>query len=456
MGRIIAAGGCRRMAARPRQQPLWPVRTLVPAWPSSESRVSRVLPPPVSAELPNLPMFVRIWRAYLRLSAVRLATRNGHLSEGDNRWLEGVDRPPHPYARGMAPKSRQRRPKSKMANRKRTRPPSGKGRALEELVARLEAVAAGGKAEVRSPEFFTGRRSQGRREVDVTVRSRVGSTTVLVMFECRDRAKTNDVRWIDEIAGKRDDIGADVAVAVAAGGGFSEAAKTAAAAHRIDLRTVEEITVDDVVSWCRLTSLRVELFESREPRIEVALFGDTPPIELSTQSTGTPGAVDVPLDQPIFTLWDARNVSPPEDPHWVTAMEIHALGMEAYREVEGLPRFSEWTAVAMLMSTAEAPTVAVKTPEGPFPLSGFKAIAEVRVTESDVPITLRSVTHSDGETTQVVEAVAELGDMMCTVSFIKTRDGISILTAPEGASPDTAGAVSVILNDGDDINWNLA
>jgi hypothetical protein len=219
----------------------------------------------------------------------------------------------------MAPKSKKRRPKAKKQNRKGARPSSGKGRALEELVARLEAAAAGGKAEVKSPEFFTGRDSESRREVDVTVRSNVGNTPVLVMFECRDRSKTNDVRWMDEIAGKRDDIGADVAVAVAAGGGFSEGAKKAAAARRIDLRTVEDITVEDVISWCRLTSLRVELFESCSPRIDAGLFGDTPQIEMSTPSPSAPGAVDIPLDQPIFTLWDARNVPPPEDPEWVPA-----------------------------------------------------------------------------------------------------------------------------------------
>ena len=82
--------------------------------------------------------------------------------------------------------------------------------------------------------------------------------------------------------------------------------------------------------------------------------------------------MDVPLDQPIFTLWDAHNAPVPEDPHWVPAYEIHALGMEAYREAEGLPRFSEWTEVAMVMSTAEMPTVAVKTSEGPFPLDGLQ------------------------------------------------------------------------------------
>lgn len=354
----------------------------------------------------------------------------------------------------MAPESRKRKPKPKKQTGKKTRPASGKGRALEELVARLEAAAAGGKAEVKSPEFFMGKHSLSKREVDVTVRSKVGNTPVLVMFECRDRAKTNDVRWIDEIAGKRDDIGADVAVAVAAGGGFSEGARAAAATRRIDLRTVAEITVEDVVSWCRITSLRVELFESRSPEIEAGLFGDTPPLCLSTPSDEDPAAVSIPLDQPIFTVWDARNMPEPEDPHWVPASEIHALGMEAYRETEGLPRFREWTKVAMVLSTVEVPTVAIKTSEGPFPLSGFKAIAEVRVTESDVPVTLRSVTNSKGETTQVVEAVADLAGTEYNVSFIKTPEGVSILTSPDGGSPDTSGAVTVILNEADDISWD--
>lgn len=320
----------------------------------------------------------------------------------------------------------------------------------------LEAAATGGQAEVRSPEFFVGRNSQSKREVDVTVRSKVGNTSVLVMFECRDRASTNDVRWIDEIAGKRDDIGADVAVAVAAGGGFSEGARKAAAARRIDLRTVQDITVEDVVSWCRLTSLHVELLESRSPRIEAALFGDTPPIESSTQSTEKPGWVDVPLDQPIFALWDARNQPvPPDDLRWVPAYEIHDLGMQAYRENEGLPRFTEWTNIAIEMSTVELPFVAVKTSEGPFPLSGFKAIAEVRVTEAEAPITLHAVTNSDGETTQVVEALAEVGGTKCRIAFIKNSDGVTIqselIEKPPAAT--VSGALSFLHEDGQ-ISWD--
>lgn len=88
------------------------------------------------------------------------------------------------YAPGMPPESRKRKPKPTKQTRKKTRAASSKGRALEELVSRLEAAAAGGRAEVKSPEFFMGKNSQSKREVDVTVRSKVGNTPVLVMFEC--------------------------------------------------------------------------------------------------------------------------------------------------------------------------------------------------------------------------------------------------------------------------------
>jgi hypothetical protein len=227
------------------------------------------------------------------------------------------------------------------------------------LVARPEVAASGGEAVVRSPEFFVGRNSESRREVDVTVRSKVGSTSVLVMFECRDRVGRKDVRWIEEIASKREDVGADVAVAVAAGGGFSKGARNAAARLGVDLRAVDAITIEDVVSWCSLTHLQVEVFETRAQDFEVHIFADTPPIEFATPKDDGSGTVDVPLDHPVFTLWDARNNPPPENPHWVTGMDVHAMGMELYRELEGLPRFSEWTKIAMVMSTEETPTVAV-------------------------------------------------------------------------------------------------
>ena len=63
------------------------------------------------------------------------------------------------------------------------------GRDLERLVARLERVLARASDHVTitSPDQIWGVESETIREVDVTVRCRVGSADVLVAFECRDR-----------------------------------------------------------------------------------------------------------------------------------------------------------------------------------------------------------------------------------------------------------------------------
>jgi hypothetical protein len=88
------------------------------------------------------------------------------------------------------------------------------GRSLELLVQAVDQLLAGAPVEIRSPDFIMGRDSGTSREVDVSWRSQVGSVSVLVIIECRDRAKPQDVTWIEQLASKREDVGADKAVAV--------------------------------------------------------------------------------------------------------------------------------------------------------------------------------------------------------------------------------------------------
>ena len=47
---------------------------------------------------------------------------------------------------------------------------------------------------------------------------------MLVILECRDRGGVQDVSWIDQVVGKRDDVGADKAIAVSQSG-FTGAAQ---------------------------------------------------------------------------------------------------------------------------------------------------------------------------------------------------------------------------------------
>ncbi|WP_106971674.1 restriction endonuclease [Streptomyces xylophagus] len=97
------------------------------------------------------------------------------------------------------------------------------GRALEELVATLETLLSDSPVEIKSPDYITGRTTQTLREVDVSLRTRVGSATILVIIECRDRSRPQNVQWIDEIVGKQEEVGANKAVAVSQSGFTSTA-----------------------------------------------------------------------------------------------------------------------------------------------------------------------------------------------------------------------------------------
>lgn len=122
------------------------------------------------------------------------------------------------------------------------------GRSLELLVKSLEQLLADAPVEIRSPDYIKGRNSGTSREVDVSLRSKVGSISILVIIECRDRAKPQDVTWIEQLASKREDVGAHKAVAVSASG-FSASARNLARSKQIDLRSLEELDPHIVFDW---------------------------------------------------------------------------------------------------------------------------------------------------------------------------------------------------------------
>jgi len=124
------------------------------------------------------------------------------------------------------------------------------GRGLELLVKGLEQLLAEAPVEIRSPDYIVGRLSGQRREVDVSLRSRVGSVDVLVIIECRDRSKAQGVSWIEQLASKREDVGADKAVAVSAAG-FTPGAQNLARSEHVELRSFEELSADVVFDWLR-------------------------------------------------------------------------------------------------------------------------------------------------------------------------------------------------------------
>jgi hypothetical protein len=135
-------------------------------------------------------------------------------------------------------------------------------REFERLVALIEHALAGEGVTVKSPDFIPSITTGTPREVDASLRTRVGSVEILVTIECRNRAATQDVTWIEQLSSKKKNIGAARTIAVAASA-FSAEAKRIARENGIDLRILNEITEDDVKSWMPLIGL-VHVFKDCE------------------------------------------------------------------------------------------------------------------------------------------------------------------------------------------------
>lgn len=136
-----------------------------------------------------------------------------------------------------------------------------KWRDFERLVAHIESTLVPQGALVTSPDKVMDLQTGIMREVDASIRIDVGSTPILITIECRDRSEAQDVTWIEELATKKDSIGAAKTIAVSRAG-FSEAASKLAGLKGIDLRTFEDRIGEEIVqqflSGFRVSVIAVE------------------------------------------------------------------------------------------------------------------------------------------------------------------------------------------------------
>ena len=79
---------------------------------------------------------------------------------------------------------------------------------------------------------------------------KVGSVSVLITVECRKRTAIQDTTWIEQLATKKENIGAAKTIAVSASG-FSKPAKKIAQLKGIELRTIEEVNDEGVLNWLK-------------------------------------------------------------------------------------------------------------------------------------------------------------------------------------------------------------
>jgi hypothetical protein len=94
-------------------------------------------------------------------------------------------------------------------------------------------------ANVTESAMLRERGSDSEREVDILVEHEIAGTRIRMAVECRDRARTDSIEWIDGLVGKHRDLDVDTVAAVNKSG-FSEPAARKAAARGIETRTLEK------------------------------------------------------------------------------------------------------------------------------------------------------------------------------------------------------------------------
>lgn len=109
-------------------------------------------------------------------------------------------------------------------------------REFEVLVAKIQKELAADSL-VTHDDKIMGRKSKRMRQIDVSIRSKIGQFDVLIIIDCKDYAEPVDVKAVEEFIGLVDDVGAQQAAIVAAKG-FTETAKTRAIEAGLGVYTV--------------------------------------------------------------------------------------------------------------------------------------------------------------------------------------------------------------------------
>lgn len=176
-------------------------------------------------------------------------------------------------------------------------------REFERLVARIETDARDSGAVVISPDYIRCTLTGALREVDASIRCVVEGVSRLITIECRKRRGRQDVTWIEQLATKRQSIGADLTIAVSASG-FSPAAHKVATAHQIELKATRDLSVADLNPLARLDLVwfthKVAKLQSVSLRYFRSLQWELP--EAGDVNCALP--TDINPHQPIFTNKD--------------------------------------------------------------------------------------------------------------------------------------------------------
>jgi len=130
------------------------------------------------------------------------------------------------------------------------------GKKLELLVRDIEGMLLPAGFSVKSNRKVFNDEGIQVAEFDIEIKGKLGSGEIAWLIECRDRPSNGPApgSWIEQLVGRRDRFGFNKVTAVSTTG-FAQGASEFARERGIELRTVADVSADEVVSWLSVSSL---------------------------------------------------------------------------------------------------------------------------------------------------------------------------------------------------------
>lgn len=242
----------------------------------------------------------------------------------------------------------------------------------------------------------------------------MGSSPILITVECRKRGRKSDVRWIEELAEKREGIGADKTIAVASKP-LSEPAMRKARAKRIEVRLISEVTPDEIRSWCEMTAV-YHGYTSVSPVYILFEFEEgyeDAQIHESLQKLLAKKGIDAPILLAEGVKITPRNIVD----SWQREHKGTELDFGYNIPFDGQPH------PVGRRAPVEPSTYRIKTNRGLLNIRGVQIYAMVTSTLTEIPLSAPFQYSGEGEpVVRGVEATTTLGPKL-TFSLFKTEDG---------------------------------
>lgn len=145
---------------------------------------------------------------------------------------------------------------------------SEKSDEFERMITRVHELLEGQEADVKWDEKIPDPDNPKQpRQIDVLIRK----GNLLNLVECRIHKEKQNVKWIEELIGRRISLNADAVIAVSASG-FTSGAIKKAARYGIILNDLLSLSKEEIESWSR--AIEVSIFFYRFDEFEISIFFD--------------------------------------------------------------------------------------------------------------------------------------------------------------------------------------